>query len=194
MCVCVCVSGRWVIVYVCVCSLWWCCFPPPLPFFLKNIMNQLSRLWSELIWIIADEDRKTLSTQRGFTSSSSIARTDQYFPWRRCSALCVEGRGSIMGHPTDIICLPICTLLAKPGLRNSFTEQSYGSECLYFKQFPVREKVSYRPLLSDFSPWLWLQQNLDLWPSQLSQKGLKTYLNLPQKCVLLIVNYFRCLS
>lgn len=29
-----------------------------------------------------------------------------------------------MGRPADIICLPICTLLAKHGLHNSFTEQN----------------------------------------------------------------------
>lgn len=58
-----------------------------------------------------------------------------------------------MGHPTDIICLPICTLLAKPSLRNSFSEQGYGSYSVsIFKQFAVWEKAPYRPLLSHVGP------------------------------------------
>ncbi len=139
------------IVYVCVCSLWLC------GLFLHNesIIEAVER--AHLNNRGQKKPKKPKSIRKHDFVSSHITCIDQYFPWKRCNTVCVcvcvEGRGCIMGHPTDIICLPICTLLAKPSLRNSFTEQCYGSDSVsIFKQFIIWEKVSYRPLSSDVCP------------------------------------------
>lgn len=74
------------------------------------------------------------------------------FPWKKVQhsvCVCLEGGRSIMGHPTDIICLPICTLLAKPMRHNCFSEQGYGSYSASDSlQSTTQGEVSYRPLLS----------------------------------------------
>lgn len=103
------------------------------------IMNQLSRLWRELIWIIADGGKKILHTDMVFPSINTW-----HFPRRRCST----GRGCIIGHPTDIICLPICTLLAKTSFHNCVNECGWGPQSA-----SVVEIVRHLLLLANVAPW-----------------------------------------
>lgn len=105
------------------------------------IMNQLSRLWRELIWIIADGGKRFCTDM---VLRSIITR---YFPRRRCSAGCLWRR-CIIGDPTDIICLPICTLPAKTSFPNSVSECGRGPWSA-----SVAETWTHRPLLATARPW-----------------------------------------
>lgn len=105
------------------------------------IMNQLSRLWRELIWIIADGGKR-FCTQTWFywASTHGISLGDG-------AALGLR-RGCIIGHPTDIICLPICTLPAKTSFCNSVSGCGWGPSSA-----SVVEVVTHRPLLASIGLW-----------------------------------------
>lgn len=114
------------------------------------IMNQLSRLWRDLIWIIADGggEKKILHTGMVLLSINTW-----YFPWRRCSTGCLR-RGCIIGSPTDIICLPICTLPAQTSFRNSVSECGWSPQ-----RASVVEIVTQLPLLANIGPCFFFFRN-----------------------------------
>lgn len=103
------------------------------------IMNQLSRLWSELIWIIADWGAKKMwffflfffFSPRASSHITCICSISPGEGAAMCVCVCVW-KGNIMGRPTDSVCLPVCTLFAKPRLPAASVRRQTKSESAFW--------------------------------------------------------------